>query len=55
MPPSRGLSGTFRNEVVATDVFGYVVADNPQAWVGTTIDTDNGTYHLDVSAGLWVA
>lgn len=42
-----------RREIVPVGVEGFVMADNPFAWVGDAINPANGTAHLPVSAGLW--
>jgi len=56
LPQDATINGALwdpRNEVIPTGVAAFAVAHNPFAWVGDTIDTANGTYSLDVTAGLW--
>ncbi|MEM7119499.1 MAG: carboxypeptidase-like regulatory domain-containing protein [Chloroflexota bacterium] len=42
-----------REEQVVTGVRGQVLATNPYSWVSDAINPNNGTYTLDVAAGLW--
>jgi hypothetical protein len=42
-----------RHQVVVAGVDGMVAAWGEGNWAGTPIDSGNGTYRLDVGAGLW--
>ncbi len=56
LPQDATIAGALwdpRARIVPTGVPGFVMADNPFAWVGDHIDPANGTYRLPVSAGLW--
>ncbi len=49
----RGALWDPRNEDVVEGVAGLVTAWTPGNWVAAPIETGNGTYRLDIAAGLW--